>query len=606
MVEYPELATQFGFPGQNDRWRDNSPAGIERRRRHLAASRKALDGFDRRDLADGDRLTFAMYRSLLEDAEAGLRFGHDPLPFCLGAPASLWMPLNQLEGIHISASEMAEIQPRARLSDYEDLLARLRGLPTAVEQTLTLLEAGRARGYTPPRITVRSVPDQIASLVPGDPRASELLKPFVDFPSTVGGADRARLEAGARRIYLDRVAPSFEKLGEYYRSQYLPSCREAIAASALPNGTEAYRFLVRWTTTTDLTPQQIHDIGLAEVRRIRAAIETLKAKTGFAGPFEEFLRFLRTDPRFFWNGAEELVNGYRIIAKQIDPQLGRLFGRLPRLPYGVHAVPEFRHESSPTAYYLPGAPSTGRAGGFFTNTYRVETRPRWEMEALTLHEAVPGHHLQCALAQEIDGLPEFRRQTGPTAYCEGWGLYAESLGEELGFYTDPYSKLGQLTFDMWRAIRLVVDTGMHALGWSREQAIQLLREQTGMSDAGIAVEVDRYIVWPGQALAYKIGQLKIRELRTLAEQRLGERFDLRAFHDLVLGEGALGLRDLEARVRSWLDIPPPVNGTPADRGRGHRARRPDRHGPRSGRVRVASRPSRRATGVARSGRRHHR
>ena len=275
-------------------------------------------------------------------------------------------------------------------------------------------------------------------------------------------------------------------------------------------------------------------------------------KTGFSGTFPEFLELLRSDPRFAWHSAEELIDGYRVIAKRTDPGLGRLFGRLPRLPYGVQPVPGFRAKSSPTAYYMPGAPATGRPGTFFANTYDLPSRLRWEMEALCLHEAVPGHHLQIAIAQELEDLPDFRRFTGPTSFVEGWGLYAESLGEELGAYRDPYSKMGQFTYDMWRSIRLVVDTGIHSLGWSREQAIRFFRENTGKSEIDIAVEVDRYIVWPGQALAYKIGQLKFRELRTYAEQAMGDRFDARGFHDRVLEEGALPLGMVDARVRDWV------------------------------------------------------
>jgi uncharacterized protein (DUF885 family) len=552
VAEYPELATSMGLPGLNDRWTDDSESGIESRRRHLADSRSKLRRFDRASVAAQDRLTYDLYRGLLESAEAGLRFGHDPLPFCFGSPHSLWMPLHQLEGIHILASDMAELQPRGRSSDYADLLARLRTLPVAIEQNRVLLEKGLARGFSPPRVAMVGVPDQITNLTPKDPFASPLLKPFSDFPTVIGESERSRLRAEARSLFVDGVAPALEKLRGYLRSTYVPGCRESIARAALPNGAEAYDFLVRWTTTTDLTPRQIHDIGMAEVRRIRASLEALMAKTGFTGSFAEFKRFLREDPRFSWTRAEDLVDGYRIIAKKIDPTLGRLFGRLPRLPYGVVPVPQFREQTSPTAYYQSGAPATGRAGNFYTNTYQVGIRPRWEMEALTLHEAVPGHHLQIALAQELEHLPDFRKETGPTAFIEGWGLYAESLGEELGFYQDPYSKIGQLTFDMWRSIRLVVDTGMHALGWSRDRAIEFFRENTGMSDVGIQVEVDRYIVWPAQALAYKIGQLKIRELRTTAEGRLGERFDVRSFHDIVLGEGALPLGDLEARVNSWV------------------------------------------------------
>jgi uncharacterized protein (DUF885 family) len=277
------------------------------------------------------------------------------------------------------------------------------------------------------------------------------------------------------------------------------------------------------------------------------------ARARFTGGFEQFKEFLRTDPQFYWARGEDLVDAYRVLGKRVDPQLGRLFGRLPRLPYGILPVPSFREKTSPAAYYFNGAPATGRAGYFYASTYQVGIRPRWEMEALTLHEAVPGHHLQIALAQELDSLPAYRRETGPTAFVEGWGLYAESLGEELGFYEDPYSKFGQLQFDAWRSCRLVVDTGLHTMGWTRDQAIQFVRENTAMSDVGIAVEIDRYIVWPGQALAYKMGQLKIREMRTLAETRLGTRFDVRTFHDLVLGEGALPLGELESRVRHWVD-----------------------------------------------------
>jgi uncharacterized protein (DUF885 family) len=289
------------------------------------------------------------------------------------------------------------------------------------------------------------------------------------------------------------------------------------------------------------------------VRRLDGAIQSLMERTGFRGTFAEFSHFLRTDPQFQWTRPEDLLDGYRIIAKKIDPELPRLFGRLPRLPYGIVPVPAFREQTTPAAYYFGGAASTGRPGYFYANTYGLATRPRWEMEALALHEAVPGHHLQIALAQELEDLPAFRRETGPTAFVEGWGLYAESLGEDLGFYRDPYSKMGAYSADQWRAVRLVVDTGMHALGWSRQQAIDFFRAHTGLSDANIRVEVDRYIVWPGQALAYKMGQLKIRELRSYAERELTDRFDVRAFHDMVLAEGAIPLGDLERRVHAWVD-----------------------------------------------------
>ncbi|MGA9840436.1 MAG: DUF885 domain-containing protein [Thermoplasmata archaeon] len=553
LAEAPEVATVVGYPGLNDRWMDDSPAGIADRRHHLATSLKTLDGFDRASLSPAERLNYDLYRELLVSTEGGLEFGNDPFPFRMGAPHNSWMPLNQLESIHLTVADMVDLQPLATVRDYEDLLKRFDAFPVVVDRNLELLESGRRRGFTPPKITLPGVPDQISAHIQSDPAKSSLLKPFLEFPSAFSPADRQRLLAEASRLHVERIVPSLTKWREYLVTTYLPNCRDEVGAGALPNGAAAYAFLVQWHTTTDLTPRQVHDIGTAEVRRLRTEMEALIAKTGFPGTFAEFNEFLRTDPRFFYDSAEALLDGYRVIAKKADPALGKLFGRLPRSPYGVVAVPDVRAPTSPGAYYMSGAPSTGRAGYFYANTFKVGVRPRWEMEALTLHESVPGHHLQISLAQELSDLPDFRRETGFTAFVEGWGLYAESLGEELGFYRDPYSKFGQLTYDMWRSIRLVVDTGMHALGWTRERAMHFFRENSGKSDQDIRVEIDRYIVWPGQALAYKIGQLKFRELRTTAERRLGDRFDVRAFHDALLEHGAIPLGELTRRIDAWID-----------------------------------------------------
>ena len=552
LAEYPELATSFGFPGLDDRWTDDSPAGIERRCRHLDASAQALGAIDARSLPPRERTSYGLYREMLETAQRGVSFGLDPLPFQLGMPHSLRTPINQMEGVHLTASETLEIQPRTRVPEYESIVARLRSLGTAVDQNRSLLEAGLHEGYVPQRVAIRGVPDQVRGLIPDEPLASPLLRAFTEWPDRVGEDDRRRLTDAAKEAYAKGVVPAFERLHRYLVSTYLPVCREKAGVSSLRDGAALYDFLVRLQTTGPMTPREIHDTGLAEVRRLRAEMESLLAKTGYTGSFAEFLEFLRTDPRFFLPNADALIDGYRVIAKKTDPGLSRLFGLLPRLPYGVMPVPDFRAKSSPTAYYMPGAPATGRPGTFYANTYDLRARPRWEMEALCLHEAVPGHHLQVALAQEVEDLPEFRRFTGPTAFVEGWGLYAESLGDELGHYRDPYAKMGQLIFDMWRSIRLVVDTGMHAFDWSRDEAIRFFRENSGRSEVDIAVEVDRYIVWPAQALAYKIGQLRIRELRTFAERALGDRFDPRSFHDRVLEEGAVPLGMLDARVRSWV------------------------------------------------------
>jgi uncharacterized protein (DUF885 family) len=551
LKEYPELATSFGYSGLNDRWTDDSLSGIEQRKRHLSASLATVRAIQPDALPPGERTNYELYRDILEVANQGIEFGLDPLPFHLGSPHNLLVPLNQMEGIHLSASETLEIQPRERVSDYEDILARLRRLPDAVDQNIELLEAGRKKGFTPHRVAVRGAPDQVRGLIPTEPLESPLLRAFTEFPAKFEEKEQQRLRNAAKECYLKQVVPAFEKLHRYLTATYLPSCRESPGVSSLPNGAALYDYLVRWETTTGLTAKEIHEIGRSEVRRLRGAMEALLTKTGFRGGLNEFFDFLRTDERFFYGDEESLVDHYRVIAKKTDPGLSRLFGRLPRLPYGVMPVPAFRAVSSPTAYYMPGAPATGRPGTFFANTSSLRSRPKWEMEALCLHESVPGHHLQIALAQEVEELPEFRRYTGPTAFVEGWGLYAESLGGELGFYQDPYSKMGEYIYDMWRSIRLVVDTGMHALGWTRDAAIQFMRENTGKSEVDIAVEVDRYIVWPGQALAYKMGQLKIRELRTHAERSLGDRFEVRGFHDRVLEEGAVPLGMLEDRIRSW-------------------------------------------------------
>ncbi len=547
MVDQPEAATRLGFPGQNRRWRDKSPQGIELRKKHLRESIATLKTIRREELPEVEKLNYDLYGRFLADLEEGTQYGDD------AGGGSLWMPLNQLGGIQQGAAAILALMPHETVADYEDILARLEALPSAVEQTLALLQDGLKRGYTPPKITLRDVPKQLADLTPAEPMASALLQPFTVFPAGFPEADRARLTDRAKRLYASAVAPAFQKLREYLVATYIPACRDSIAASALPNGAATYAFRVRFETTTSLTPQQIHEIGLAEVKRIHAEMEKLIAATGFKGSFHEFTEFLRTDPRFYYDKPEDLVNGYRIIAKRIDPELARLFGKLPRLPYGVTPIPEFKAPSQTTAYYQGGAPKVGRSGWYFVNTYKLNARPKWEMEALSLHESVPGHHLQISLAQELEGVPEFRKHAGYTAFVEGWGLYAESLGEEIGMYKDPYSKFGQLAYEMWRAVRLVVDTGMHTMGWTRQQAIDYFRENTGKTDQDVISEIDRYIVWPGQALAYKIGQLKIRELRKEAESKLGAKFDERKFHDAVLEDGAVPLNLLEAHMKLWLD-----------------------------------------------------
>ena len=553
MTEYPEVATHVGFPGQDDRWTDDSLAGIASRKKHLADSLATLKSIQRADLPAGEQLDFDLYLELLETANEGLQYGDDPFPFRNVVPRNLWMPMTQMGGIQQEAPETLAMQPHQTFADYETILKRLASLPAAVDQQLVLLQDGLKRGYTPPKIALRDLPKQIADLTPADALASPLLQTFTEFPANFPEAERARLTEKAKSIYAASITPAFRKLHDYVASTYLPACRENIAAIALPNGGAAYAFHIRWQTTLNLTPQQIHEIGLGEVKRIRAEMDKVIASTKFQGSFHEFTEFLRNDARFYYDKPDDLVNGYRIIAKRIDPGLAHLFGKLPRLPYGVCPIPDFKAPSQTTAYYQPGSPQAGRPGCYFVNTYNLHARPKYEMEALSLHEAVPGHHLQLSLAQEMENTPEFRKHVGYSAFVEGWALYSEGLGEDVGLYTDPYSKFGQLSYEMWRAVRLVVDTGMHSMGWTRDQAIQFFKDNTGKTDQDITVEVDRYIVWPGQALAYKLGQLKIHELRAEAERRLAAKFNIRNFHDAVLEQGAVPLSLLEPHIKSWIE-----------------------------------------------------
>ena len=538
-LESPETATAVGYPGQNDRWTDNSLAAIDRRKRELRDPLGVLRSIDRATLGAADQFNYDLFRGAAELAIEGTRFPAEDFAITqLGGPQYLAATLEQ--------------NPTATVKDYEDIVARLGAVPAVIDQAIALLDRGLAAGVTPPRVTLRDVPEQVQALAGLNPMASPLLVPFTHFPPAIVPAERARLTAAATRAFTDRVRPAYAKLSAYLTSTYLPRARASVGMKELPDGAAWYAYNARRETTTSLTPERIHAIGLSEVRRIRAEMDSVIASTGFKGSFADFTRFLRTDRRFFLTDSAALVRAYRDIAKRVDPELVGLFGTLPRLTYGVTAIPSYQAKSQTTAYYQPGSPEAGRPGYYYVNTYALDTRPTWEMEALTLHESVPGHHLQIAIAQELSGLPEFRRNAGYTAFVEGWALYSESLGGAMGLYRDPYSRFGQLTYEVWRAIRLVVDTGIHSMGWSRQQAIDYFVANSAKSEHDITVEVDRYIVWPGQALAYKIGELKIRELRAYAERELGARFDIRRFHDEVLGRGALPLDVLDARIRAWV------------------------------------------------------
>jgi uncharacterized protein (DUF885 family) len=421
-----------------------------------------------------------------------------------------------------------------------------------MDQTIALMREGIKERMVHPQVIMERLPAQIDKQIVSDPTQSGFYKPFQHFSTGVSAADQQRLTQEARQAVEQQVVPAFKKFKEFFVKEYLPACFDQVGIWQVPHGDELYAFDVRRYTTTDLTPDQVHEIGLKEVARIRAEMDGIMKQAGFKGSRDDFFKFLRTDPQFFYKSPDDLFEAYKATAKTIDPNLVKIFRTLPREPYGVEAIPDVAAPDTTAAYYRPGAADGSRAGTYFVNLYKPDTRPKWEMLVLTLHESVPGHHLQIARAHELGEMPKFRRFAGYTAFIEGWGLYAESLGDDMGLYTDPYSKFGELTYQMWRAVRLVVDTGIHAKHWTRDQAIKYFMDNAPKAELDIVNEIDRYIAWPGQALAYKIGELKIQELRARAHEQLGAKFDLKAFHDVVLGSGPLPLDILERNVNDWI------------------------------------------------------
>ncbi|MDH3768047.1 MAG: DUF885 domain-containing protein [Gammaproteobacteria bacterium] len=539
MLEFPEFATFIGHPSGQDRWTDNSIKAIKRRESDSRRALEILEAIDRDSLDGVDRLNYDLYLDGANKQVEGIRF-----------PQYL-LPVTQLNGIQQDSARTLSVMPRKTTGQLKNIVARLEALPESIENVTAHLKTGLQAGVTPPAITLRDIPDQIAALLTDDPMESALMTQFKNRSDGISKADWNKLTKRATRAYKKSVAPAFRRLHEFFVTEYLPGARKSIAATELPDGQAWYAYRIRQMTTTDLTAEEIHALGQTEVKRIRAKMDEIIVSTGFEGDFADFTEFLRNDSQFYFDSANDLITAYRDISKRADAATVRVIGKLPRLPYGVEAIPDFIAKSQTTAYYQQGSQEAGRAGTFFANTYDLKTRPSWEMEALSLHEAVPGHHLQLSLQAEID-MPWFRRFGGETAFVEGWGLYSESLGEEMGFYEDPYSKFGQLTYEMWRAVRLVVDTGMHALGWTRDDAIQFFKDNASKTEHDITVEIDRYIVWPAQALAYKIGELRIKELRARAESALGQKFNVRHFHDAVLANGAVPLNVLESQIDEWI------------------------------------------------------
>jgi uncharacterized protein (DUF885 family) len=536
MKDSPTWASELGDLRYNDRWDEISLAAVTRRNDHDREILEKARRIDPKALTDDARLSHELFvrRYALAVEAAPFRFE--------------LLPLDHRGGIQ-TADELADSLRWDEPKSFHDWNARLRAFPTYMAGVLELLREGVRLGITHPKVVMARVPGQIAKQIVTDAAKSPFFAPYAHMPDKIPPAERARLTSEAKREILEHVVPAFQELQQFFATTYLPACKDNVGAWTLPNGKALYAFAVRRHTTTQKTPDEIFALGQSEVLRIRGEMERVKAKAGYTGTMKDFFQFLRTDPRFFKTSREELLVTYRDTAKRVDPNLGKLFGKLPRTPYGVSPIPDVAAPDTTTAYYREPAADGTRGGTYFVNLYKPETRPTWEIPALTMHESVPGHHLQLALANEQTDLPKFRRFGDyTTAYVEGWALYAESLGDEIGMYDDPYAKFGQLTYEMWRAVRLVVDTGIHEKHWSRQEAILYFTENAPKQKLDIENEIDRYITWPGQALAYKMGELTIKELRRKREAAQGPSFDERRFHDQILEHGALPLDILEREM----------------------------------------------------------
>lgn len=537
--ESPLAATYLGSEVAQDRWPDLSPEFERERYLHFKELQSRLRTYQIQGWTELQKENLQLFRRLVGNLVRRHELGLEALD------------TTHRDGIQTAAGITESIAFDSR-QDFENWLARLESFPVYMDQTIASLRKGKERGLMQPRVIVDRLPRQIeAQLVAVDEHP--MFSPFKKLDA------HDPLRRRARAAILEKVIPAYQRFLRFIQEEYAPASPTGVGIGGQPGGQEIYQFLIEKYTTTDMTAEEIHQLGLGEVARIRAEMEKVKSRVGFEGDLKAFFEHLRTDPKFRYQEPDRLLRHYRAFCKEVDGKMPFFFGRLSRVPYGVRPIPDYVAPDTTTAYYLP--PAKGQPGFYYVNLYKPESRPTYEIEVLSLHEAVPGHHHQIALASELEGLPKFRRYYEGfgsfTVFVEGWALYCESLGEEMGFYQDPYSKFGQLTYEMWRAVRLVVDTGMHAKGWSREQAVEFFLDNTAKTRLDIVNEVDRYISWPGQALAYKIGELKIKELRRHSEEVLGEKFDLRAFHDKVLEGGAVPLDVLERRVKEWLSASRP-------------------------------------------------
>jgi uncharacterized protein (DUF885 family) len=539
LKEYPLSATYLGDHRYDGLLEDASEDAFHRR---VAQSKKYLDRLEsiKKPSSKPELLNYELFERELKDNLEAAKFR----PYLT--------PMTQQSGLQIDIPELVTYHPFGSLSDFDNFSSRLRAFPRLVDQVIQSMRTGIRSGIVLAKVTAEKIIPQLEANVVQDPKKLDLHKSVENIPPVIDSTEAVRIRNDVDEAIRESVVPAFEKLLAFFKEEYLPACRRNVGVWSLPDGNERYAYTVRHYTSTNLSPNVIHDLGLGELSRIHGEMRAIVDRIGFKGSLQDFISSLRKDRSLYNTSAAELLAGFKKILEKMDEKLPLLFGRLPKAKYGFREIEAFRAEAAPDAYYYRPPEDGSRPAYFYVNTFRPEQRPKYTMEVLAYHEAVPGHHLQLAIQQELTDLPKFRRHGGYTAFIEGWGLYSEELPKRVGFYNDALSDFGRLSFDAWRAARLVVDTGIHHKQWTRERAIQFFLENTALSELNIVSEVDRYIAWPGQALAYKIGQLKISELRTRAEKALGPRFDIRRFHDELLGDGALALDVLADKMESWI------------------------------------------------------
>jgi uncharacterized protein (DUF885 family) len=537
----PLLATAVGDHRFNDRLPIVSTAAADARAQQLSRFRDQLADLPAAELSAERQIDYQIVLRSIDSSLAEHRF------------QSHLIPITNREGFHVSFPELRRQMPLRTIGDYANYIARLRAFDRFANDHITIMREGVQAGFTLPSVVLQRYREPIEVHLVSDPRESLLYEPLRRLPNSIPADKQAALQAEAQQAIRDHVVPGYRQFLVFMEQEYVPAARGSIGASALPDGRDFYRHRVRHFTTLDMTPEEVHQLGLAEVARIRGEMQQIVDRSGFSGDLPAFAQALREDPQYHAESPAALLREASFILKRIDGKLPELFRTLPRTSYGLEAIPDYIAPTTTSAYYMPPPGDGTRAGVYFLNTYDLKSRPLYELEALSLHEAVPGHHLQIALQQELSGLPVYRRFADLTVFVEGWALYAERLGLEMGFYQSPAADFGRLTYEMWRACRLVVDTGIHYLGWTRQQSIDYMVQHTALSLHNIRAEVDRYISWPGQALAYKIGELKIRELRRAAESQLGANFDIREFHDVVLRNGSVPLEILTQIVQRWIE-----------------------------------------------------